>query len=95
MINLETIYSQVDAKVVAYAIKAGYYGEGSSAERDAANGALEAYFVSTLRDVPKETLGARLEELKADFGTMNAFKRAVARVKEFRAKNPAWRTFSL
>jgi hypothetical protein len=95
MINLNTVYSETEAKVVAFAIKAGYFGEESGYERDAANGALEAYFVSELRAVSKENLGTRLEALKANFGTMNAFKRAVGRVKEFRGKNPAWRTFSL
>jgi len=94
MINFDSIYDTTTAKVVAFAIKNGYYGESNS-ERDAANGALEAFFVSTLRDVSKEELGAKLEEFKAEFGTMNAFKRAVGRVKEFRGKNPVWNTFSV
>lgn len=92
--HFDSIYDDKTAKVVAFAVLQDFYGESGYA-RDSANGALEAYFVSTLREVPKDSLGARLEELKADFGTLNAFKRAVARVKEFRGKNPVWRTFSV
>ena len=94
MMHFDSIYDDKTAKVVAFAVLQDFYGE-SGFERDAANGALEAYFVSTLREASKEDLGSRLEALKADFGTLNAFKRAVGRVQEFRAKNPAWRTFSL
>jgi len=91
--NIEPIISDAEAKIVAAAIKADYFDK-EYGDRDAANGALEAYFVTTLRNTPKENLGVRLGELKADFGSFTAFKRATDRVKAFRSKNPAWKTFT-
>jgi hypothetical protein len=93
-VTLNVIEDRAEAKEVAAMLLADYFGS-SSYERDAANGALEAFFVSYLREVPKDTLGSELESLKAEFGKLNAFKRAVERVKSFRSKNPAWRTFNV
>ncbi len=92
-VSLNVIEDRAEAKEVANLLLADYFGN-STYERDAANGALEAFFVSYLRDVSKSELGAELESLKAEFGKLNAFKRAVERVKAFRSKNPCWTTFS-
>jgi hypothetical protein len=93
-VSLNVIEDRAEAKEVANMLLADYFGT-STYERDAANGALEAFFVSYLRDVSKDSLGAELESLKAEFGNLNAFKRAVNRVKAFRSKNQAWNTFSV
>lgn len=95
--DLPMIYDINDAKIIATALRNDYWeadSNGSQRQRDAVNGALEAFFVGELREANKETLLVALENLKADFGDLNAFKRAVARVKEFRSKNAAWRTFT-
>ena len=64
-------------------------------ERDAVNGALEAFAVGYLRDASKEDLLNSLNDLKQLFSGRSFFKRAVARVQAFRGKNAAWKTFTL
>lgn len=61
------------------------------AARDAANGLLEAFFVTHLRAVDKKGLHSAIIELSAQFGKCAALRRAQARVKAFRPKNPAWK----
>lgn len=95
--DLPMIYDINDAKVIATALRNDYWeadSNGAQRQRDAVNGALEAFFVGELREANKETLLVALNNLKADFGDLNAFKRAVKRVQEFRSKNAAWRTFT-
>lgn len=98
MLNFDVtqIYDINDAKIVATALRNDYWDkEYSQRARDAVNGALEAFFVSELRDANKETLIDALNNFKADFGDLNAFKRAVARVQAFRSENKAWQTFTV
>jgi hypothetical protein len=98
MLNFEVaqIHDVTDAKIVATALRNNYWEKDyAQRTRDAVNGALEAFFVSDLRDANKETLLDALNTLKADFGDLNAFKRAVARVQAFRPKNKAWKTFTV
>lgn len=95
--DIPMIYSVEEAKVIAFALRNNHWESDSNGHqrvRDAVNGALEAFFVGELREAHKDSLLEVLNSLKADFGDLNAFSRAVARVKAFRSKNKAWETFS-
>lgn len=99
MLNFDVpvIYSVEEAKIVAFALRNNYWeadSNGNQRVRDAVNGALEAFFVGELREAHKDSLLEVLNSLKDNFGDLNAFSRAVARVKAFRSKNNAWATFS-
>jgi len=69
----------------------GYFK--TPAQRDAANGLNEAFFVSFLRKSHMDNLKRDIDALKKAVGNdYNPLKRALARVKAFRGQNPAWNT---
>ena len=66
-------------------------------KRDAANGLIEAFVVSTLREAPKRNgaLLKAIQEVQAALPKCNAVSRALLRTKDYRGKNPAWRSVTI
>lgn len=89
--NLTTVDSVDEAKTLRDAVNASHF-KGDKKMIDAANGANEAFFVTTLRAASKRDLGTTIASLKSVFGEeYAALNRALSRVKAFRGKNSAWR----
>ena len=93
-LNVPVIDCINEAKELDTMVREGAF-DHLDGERDAVNGALEAFAVGYLRDASKDDLLDSLNDLKALFAGRNFFKRAVARVQAFRGKNKAWKTFTL
>lgn len=91
-LEISRVESVTEAEQVMKMILGGEVTD--QAERDAANGLVEAFFVTYLRNVDKTNLLDSLNSLNKSFGEYNPFKRAVARVKTFRPKNPCWKHFA-
>ena len=87
-INMGDINSHDRAVELWAAIKGDAFVERNL--RDAANGLLEAYFVTRLRDTQAAALSSEIASLKNTFGDCNALTRAIERVKAFRPRNPAF-----
>jgi hypothetical protein len=94
-VEVPTIDSLAEAKIVFNEVVNNRVTPKN--KRDAANGLIEAFVVSTLRDAPK-TNGALLKAIKnvqAELPKCNAVSRALLRVKDFRGKNPAWKSVTI
>ena len=89
--NVPTVDSVQEAQVLLSMVKGGKFT--SKAEKDAANGLVEAFFVTHLRQVPKGgfTLENAISSLNATFPNSKVLSRAIGRVKAFRNKNRAFR----
>jgi hypothetical protein len=87
--DIATVDTVEEARTVYQAILKGEITPKN--KRDAANGLVEAFFVSHLRNVPKDRLGTVIRQLQNTFPAYDALNRALRRVKKFRGKNPAWR----
>lgn len=92
-IEASTVDSVTEATEVMKAILNG--SVKPRAQQDAANGAVEAYFVTYLRTVHQDRLEQTVKDLQKTFGTFQPFRRALKRVKAFRGKNPAWRNITI
>lgn len=92
VVEIPTVDSMEEAKRLYTLIKDGYFN-GKRAQEDAANGLVEAYFVTNLRSVPKngDALKNAIRDLRAAFPESAIAERAIARVKAFRSKNRAFR----
>lgn len=89
-IDVPTVDSIEEAVTVRDHILAGHFS--SKEIRDAANGLVEAFCVSFLRKSAKNSLASDVATLTSALGAdYNPLQRALARVKDFRPKNRAWR----
>jgi len=89
--SLTTVDSVDEAKTLRDAVNASHF-KGDKKLIDAANGANESFFVTTLRAASKRDLNSSIASLKAVFGEdYAALNRALSRVKAFRGKNAAWK----
>lgn len=76
----------------ARAIEVGSFGAPKSFERYNANGQLESLVVHHLMNTSRDALAREVQAGQSAVGNSNFFKRALARVKEARKQNPAFRT---
>lgn len=92
-LDIATVDSVNEAKTVMDHVLGGKVTDKAS--RNAANGLVEAFFVTYLASIPKDkgALLNALNDLKGTFGEYNPFRRAVERCRAQRGKNPAWKTF--
>ena len=90
--EVPTVDSLTEAKRLYTMIKDGYF-DGNRAKEDAANGLVEAFFVTHLRGIPKQgdALKSAISNLRSAFPESAILERAVARIKAFRSKNRAFR----
>ena len=90
--EVATVDSLTEAKKLYDMVKEGYFN-GNRAKEDAANGLIEAYFVTNLRSVPKQgdALKNAIASLQDAFPNSAILDRAIERVRSFRSKNKAFR----
>lgn len=89
VIDVPKVESVGEAETVMKAVLEGKVAKG---DRDAANGLVEAFFMSYFRQVPKGrgALLTAINNLQGTFGKYNPFLRALSRTKAYRPKNDAW-----